>query len=231
MSAVWEDPRVRAGMSRQLATRRERIEAGERHCGWKVAFNTPASFVRLDIEGSLIGFFTDRNQLGDGATIDLANWIKPVLEPEIVAYLSREVSAGATTQEVAGAIAAVGVGFEIADLDADLLDDVSAVLAGDIFHRFMVLPGGRVDLKDASESAGIVSAGNGVEHEVVSPSAEEIVGIVKYTADYLRAWGERLAPGDIVMTGSVIPPIEIGPGQRWSFEVSCLGQVSAEFSA
>jgi hypothetical protein len=29
MTAVWEDPRVRAGMSGQLAARRERIEAGE----------------------------------------------------------------------------------------------------------------------------------------------------------------------------------------------------------
>jgi 2-keto-4-pentenoate hydratase len=76
-----------------------------------------------------------------------------------------------------------------------------------------------------------VSGGNGKKHEVVSPSAEEIVGIVKYTADYLGAWGERLAPGDIVMTGSVMPPIEIGPGERWSFELSRLGQVSVEFSA
>jgi 2-keto-4-pentenoate hydratase len=176
------------------------------------------------------GFFTDRDQLFDGATIDVVNWVKPILEPEIVAYLSREVAAGATTQEVAQAIGTVGVGFEVADFDADLLDDVSAVLAGDIFHRFMVLPRDRVVLRDASVAEGIVSAGSGEKHEVVSPSAEEIVEIVKYTADYVGAFGETLAAGDIVMTGSVMPPIEIGPGQRWSFELGCFGQVSVEFS-
>ena len=46
-SAPWDDPRIARGMAVQLQRRRERLDAGEKALGWKVAFSAAAAMERL----------------------------------------------------------------------------------------------------------------------------------------------------------------------------------------
>jgi 2-oxopent-4-enoate/cis-2-oxohex-4-enoate hydratase len=234
MTPVWEDPRVRNGMGRQLAERQRRLREGEQHRGWKVAFNTPAAFDRLGIDSSLIGFFTDRNVVHSGGTIDLSGWTNPVLECEIAAYIGDDIPAGATSDEVRPAIAAIGPGLELADFDAALMDDPEAVLAGDIFHRFMVL-GEQSSTRAGADVANVraqVRCGDESRLTVESPTAVtgDLVDVVRYTADYLGGCGAQLRRGDIVMTGSMVPLIDIAAPQHWTLELDPIGEVSVDLS-
>jgi len=54
--------------------------------------------------------------------------------------------------------------------------------------------------------------------------------IVASAADTLAASGAGgLSPGDVVITGSVVPPIPVGPG-RWTVEAVGLGRVSVDLT-
>jgi 2-keto-4-pentenoate hydratase len=47
----------------------------------------------------------------------------------------------------------------------------------------------------------------------------------------LAAFGETLRAGEIIITGSVVPPIVLDPGeQTLAFEVDPIGDVKVQFS-
>jgi 2-keto-4-pentenoate hydratase len=57
------------------------------------------------------------------------------------------------------------------------------------------------------------------------------VDIVRHVADVLAACGERLRGGEIIITGSVVPPLTIEPGEdAIAFEVDPIGAVAVRFS-
>jgi 2-keto-4-pentenoate hydratase len=59
----------------------------------------------------------------------------------------------------------------------------------------------------------------------------EWVGIVRHVADVLAAFGERLRSGEIIITGSVVPPLTIEPGEEAiAFEVDPIARVAVRFS-
>ena len=225
------DDRFAAGMREQLALRSERLAAGARPIGWKVGFNAPAAHANLGTDIPLVGFLTDRTVVPDGATVSLAGWANPVLEAEIAVHLGRDVPGDATWEDVRGAIAGLGPAIELADLDPPPTD-VRAILAGDIYHRAVVLGpvdesrstaegiGGRV-LRDAEEVAA-----------TDDPAAltGEVVEVVRATAEQLAACGELLRAGDVVISGSIVPPLPVAPGQRVAVELGPLGGLALTFT-
>jgi 2-keto-4-pentenoate hydratase len=57
------------------------------------------------------------------------------------------------------------------------------------------------------------------------------VDIVRHVAAVLAAFGERLRSGEIIITGSVVPPIAIeSGGDAIAFEVDPVGAVEVRFS-
>ena len=51
----------------------------------------------------------------------------------------------------------------------------------------------------------------------------ELVEVVRLTAELLEACGERLRAGEVVITGSVVPPQRVAAGQGIAVEVDPLG--------
>src|SRR5438874_1761339 len=131
------DARIIRGMQSQLAMRRQLMSAGAKHLGWKAGFGSRAAMERLGTSSPLFGFMLDRNLVEAGAAVSLAGWKRPVFEAEIAVYLGAQAS-----------IAALAPAIELADLDpADA--GVEEILAGDIFHRHVLLgarrPGASLD--------------------------------------------------------------------------------------
>jgi 2-keto-4-pentenoate hydratase len=78
------------------------------------------------------------------------------------------------------------------------------------------------------------NCGRGIETAHTSePEAPtgNIVGIVRHVADLLGAFGERLAAGDVIITGSVVPPLVVQPDEDdIAFDLEPVGSVSVSFS-
>ena len=234
MNSTVDDQRILRGMAVQLGRRRERLDAGEQPLGWKVGFGAPAAMQKLAIQAPLIGFLTDQALVATGATVSLAGWSKPVAEPEIAVHMGRNLSAGADRDTVKAAIAGLGPAIELADVDRPP-DDVERILAGNIYQRGIV-----VGPCDASRAGGVVDglhghvARNGSAFAQTSdPQAltGNLIDIVRHVAETLAAFGQTLRAGQIVITGSIVPPLWVEASEEIVFKLDPVGSVSIRFAA
>jgi hypothetical protein len=82
-------------MKALLKLRQERIAAGDKPVGWKVAFGGKGIQEKLGIGAPLVGFLTQGGAVNSGGSVSLAGWKNPLLEPEIAAYMGLDLLAGA----------------------------------------------------------------------------------------------------------------------------------------
>ena len=234
MTAPWDDPRIARGMRAQLERRSQRIAAGEAPLGWKVGFGAPPAMKNLGITAPLVGYLMRPALLPSGGTASFTGWTKPVAEPEIAVHMGSDLPAGGGRDEAKAAIAAIGSAIELADLDRPP-DDVEAILAGNIYQRHVVL-GAPDSSRAGARTDGLVCRvlRRGAEFaRTDNPQAAtgDIVGIVRHVADLLGAFGECLRAGEIIITGSVVPPLFVERDEEGvAFELDPVGGVSVKFA-
>jgi 2-keto-4-pentenoate hydratase len=230
MSKAWDDPRIAAGMPVQLAERRRRIAAGEKSLGWKVGFGAPAALERMKLKGPLVGYLMATARLTSGGTASLAGWAKPVAEPEIAVTIGRDVPADADRATAAAAIAAIGPAIELADLNPPP-EDLAKVLEGDIFQRHVILgpsdPGRAGSRLDGLTGIVTRSGGEMGRTTELTVNTGDPIEIVRHVAGTLAAYGEKLGAGDVVICGSVTPPVFLEPSDTaFGFALEPIGSVS-----
>lgn len=216
------------GLRAQLARRRERLESGEAPLGWKIGFGSPASLDRLALGGPLVGFLLDGGSVRSGGSVSVGGWVRAVAEPEIAVQLGADVPAGSGPAEAAAAIAALGPAFELADVSFPP-EDVEAILAANVYQRAVVLgpmsgagAGGAVaGLAARVSRGGRVCAGTDDPEGLTGP----LVDLVRHVADVLSPFGEELRAGELLIAGSVVPPLDVLPGDCLRFELVPLGAV------
>lgn len=231
MSGPWEDPRVEAGLSRQLSARRRMLDAGATGIGWKVGFGAPASLELMEISAPLMGYMTDQTVLPSGSSLDTSGWSRGVVEFELYVVLGRDVGPGTSEEEAAASVSAIGAAIELADVD--LLVEaagVEEIVAGNIFHKGVIF-GDRDRSRAGIDIDGIVARVlvDGEEF-ATTDDLQAITGayprIVATVAETLAANGELLREEDLIITGSVIPPVPVGQGTEFMFELDPLSPIS-----
>jgi 2-keto-4-pentenoate hydratase len=221
-------------MQRQLELRRGRLAAGDEPLGWKVGFGAPAALAKLGISGPLVGFLTRAARLQSGANLSLAGWTQPVAEPEIAVHIGRDLPGGADRESAAAAIAGISPAIEMADITAPS-DDPEQVLSGNIYQRHVVLAG-NTPARAGGSAHGLTCRviRHGSEFaRTTDPQANtgDWIVIVRHVADVLAAFGERLRRGEIIITGSVVPPLMIERGEEAiAFAVDPIAGVALRFS-
>lgn len=231
MSAAPQDPRILAGMERQLELRRARIAAGDSPLGWKLGFGTPAAMEGLGTDAPLVGFLLGRAELEPGATVSIAGWTNPVIEPEIAVTMGTDLPATTDREVVREAIAALGPAIELADLSFPP-DDVEAILAGDVFQRHVIL--GRADRTrsggDLEGLAGRVERDGAPLATVddLQAAPGDLLDNVMHVANLLASFGEVLRAGEVVITGSVIPPIRADGPTKVRYALDPIDTIAVE---
>ena len=229
MSDACKDPRIVRGMTAQLRLLEQLLDAGHKALGWKLAFGGPAAMERLNTNAPLVGFLTDRGLLASGSEVSLSGWKKPAAEPEIAVHLGKDLPGGADHATVIGAIAGLGPAIELADVDHPS-DDVEGTLARNIYQRHVV-----IGTKNSRYAGGVLEGltgriiRNGAEIATVTDFQAltgELIDIVRHTADLLTAFGEKLEAGQIIIAGSIIPPLWVASGEELIFRLEPLDTIS-----
>lgn len=210
------DERVRRGLEAQLAELRRRIAAGERRVGWKVALNDPRVQRALEIDRPVIGFLAGGSEVATGGAHSLAGSTTPAVEPEIAVHVGD-----------GDAVAGIGPALEVIDVDLPF-EDLERILAGNAFHRAVVL--GPVSA-GCDALAGLTARfDDGREEHVIDvpAAAMDPAAVVALVSEYLKAVGETLHPGDVIIAGSMMPAVPAAAGGRFVLEVGGLGGVAVE---
>jgi len=189
------------GFEEQLRAWRAALDAGAQRVGWKIALGL--------VDGQrepALGHLTSATRVPDGARYHRA--ADRTLRAE--AELAVEVGEGG----VAGYAAAI----ELVDVGRPP-DDLQGIVAANVFHRAVVLGPTRERPPDRVR----LTVGGAV-HEPDRPG-EDPQAMVEVAARLLAAAGERLMPGDRLITGSVIH-VPVAPGDRVELDMGALGHLS-----
>jgi 2-keto-4-pentenoate hydratase len=119
----------------------------------------------------------------------------------------------------AGEIVGYGAALEICDLAGD--DPPEAIVAANVFHRAFALSSAVERLPEGGVEATLTVRGR---QAAAGRSAADFTGRVRAAAGLLAEIGEDLAPGDWIVTGSVVQ-VPVEPGDDVTADLGPLGRV------
>ena len=217
-------------MLAQLTERRRRIEDGEAPLGWKLGMGVPAAMAKLGTDAPLVGYLLAPARVDDGGTVSLDGWGTAKLEPEIAVHMGADLAAGASRADAEAAIAGLGPAIELVDLDPSA-DDPEAILAADIFQRHVLLGPVTEGATAAGTSARALK--NGDEAAATADATEatgDPVDLVLHVANVVGDAGEGLRAGEVVICGSVVPALDVAPGDTVEVQLDPLGSLTVSFA-
>jgi 2-keto-4-pentenoate hydratase len=199
------DPRIVAALGAQLRSWRADLDRGARRVGWKAGYGI-AEVEALLGDAPVPGHLTTATQLAPGAAHSAAGAEALHADAELVV-------------EVGETVAPLSVALELVDL-AVAPGDMEAIVAGNVLHRAFVLgPPSAGPPGDATLTV------NGEVRARAAATADH-AATVHAIGRLLEAAGERLAPGDRILTGSVVQ-IAIAPGDRVVAKIAGIGRADA----
>jgi 2-keto-4-pentenoate hydratase len=223
---------LESGLAAQADALRRRVEAGDELLGWKVGLNAAPVQAALGLDGIVVGFLTTATALESGVAHSLAGASNPGIEPELAIRFGADLPADPSPDQVAAAIDAIAPALELVDLDRPL-DDLHAILAGNVFHRGMLrgdfdaarvggdLDGLAVAVRRSGEGAGSVS---------VAESYGDLAETVRMVLRRLALMGESLRAGQFVIAGSLTPIVPIAAGDDVLADFGPLGTLAIAFT-
>jgi 2-keto-4-pentenoate hydratase len=215
-------PAVLHMAERSLFTRMRAAAAeGDVRVGWKVG-HAIAEIDRLGARLPAVGWISTQTVLADGGAYRVRDARALRAETEFAIELKRSVGPDADTNTVCGAIAGLRVALEIVDV-ARPPHDPRAIVEGNLFHRAVVF-GARLGPIAATASAATLGINGSIHEQHEDPICP--VSAVRDVARVLDACGEALAPGDRILSGSVIH-IPVSPRDELHAAIEGLGEVRA----
>ena len=200
-------------LQRQALDRRQ--VAGEQLSGWKVALAGSAAQERFGLDEPVYGALTDTMIVEPETAVALSRLIQPKLEIELAFVLGRTLVPGDYRDEgILAAISDVAPAFEIADcrwqgwdfgLGAFLADNAAAGLYC-LGPRIPFDPVRHVNVEYRLECDGALCGNGDTRDREDSPLANLCWLIRRLLAD-----GQRVEAGQVVLSGALLPPMNIQP--------------------
>ncbi|MDK3071940.1 2-oxo-hepta-3-ene-1,7-dioic acid hydratase [Sedimentitalea sp. JM2-8] len=225
----------------QNAIRREKTAAGRGIIGWKIGLTSRAMQNALNIDIPDSGILFDDMLFEDGATVPANRFIQPRIEAEI-AFVMKAPLCGrdVTRDDVAAATDFVAPAIEILDTRVRRVDPESArtrsvfdTISDNAANAGVVLGSQRhaVDAFDLRWVGSIVSRNGEVEETglgagVLNDPLESVAWLARRMASY----DQVIAPGQIILSGSFIRPVECPSGTRIHADFSGFGSVAIAFA-
>jgi 2-keto-4-pentenoate hydratase len=215
--------------------RRLRIARGERPFGYKIGFTNRGIWARYGVYGPIWGPVWDSTvERVDGgeATVSLAQFCAPRLEPEIMFGFARAPAAGRDLRELFDCIEWIAHGFEIVDTHFAGWRFAAADTVADFALHGRLFVGPRVPVSrfDREAAAAELAAtrvvlscdGRDVEEGRADIVLDGPLHAMRLWIDAMAAQPQRwpIVAGDIVSTGTITDAAPLSPGQRWQTRLS-----------
>jgi 2-oxo-hept-3-ene-1,7-dioate hydratase len=208
--------------------------------GWKIGLTSRAMQQALNITTPDSGVLLDDMAFADGATIPKGRFIQPRIEAEI-AFVMKDPLHGAdvTRDDVVAATEYVAPSLEILDtriLRSDPATGTARVIVDTVSDNAanagIVLGAQRhaIDAQDLRRVGAIVKRDGVVEETGLGAGVldDPVTGIL-WLVHRLAQYGQGLAAGEVVLSGSFIRPIEAPPGSRFEADFGAFGHVALSF--
>jgi len=208
--------------------------------GYKIAYTSAVMRESRGISGPCSGRMFADTIVSAPASLRAADFVNLAIECEVAVRLASDVPAAAapyTRASITPHIEALMVAFELVDRRGapppEGADPAIAAIVTNISNGGAVLgPSVRdwqqLDLASARGTVTINGAlrGEGLGSDVMGHPVEALV----WLANALATRGESLSAGDVVITGSIVPPIPLAAGDVAVVAVDGLGEARIDVS-
>ncbi|MBM1634584.1 2-oxo-hepta-3-ene-1,7-dioic acid hydratase [Sulfitobacter mediterraneus] len=224
----------------QNAIYHAKLDQGRRVTGWKIGLTSKAMQNALNIDIPDSGILFDDMMFETGAMIPKGRFIQPRIEAEI-AFVLKAPLAGAdvTRQAVLAATDYVAPSIEIldtriirADPETGQSRKIFDTISDNAANAGVVLGAERhaVDAFDLRWVGAITSRNGEVEETglgagVLNDPVESVVWLARRMAQY----GQSIEPGQVILSGSFIRPVECPSGTRIAADFGAFGRVDLAF--
>ena len=217
-----------------------KLAQGRRVIGWKIGLTSKAMQYALNIDIPDSGILFDDMIFALGATVPKGRFIQPRIEAEI-AFVMKDSIGGAdlTRKDVLAAIDYVAPSLEILDTrivrqnqETGATRKVYDTISDNAANAGVVLGEGRhpadIDLRwiEAIVSRNGEIEETGLGAGVLNDPIESVVWLARRMSDY----GQSISPGQIILSGSFIRPVECPPGSEILADFGSFGSVEFSFS-
>ncbi|MCK8464714.1 2-oxo-hepta-3-ene-1,7-dioic acid hydratase [Aliiroseovarius sp. S1339] len=224
----------------QNAIYRQKLAEGRRVIGWKIGLTSKAMQYALNIDIPDSGILFDDMLFDHGGSIPKGRFIQPRIEVEI-AFVMKVALGGAkvTRDDVIAATDYVAPSLEILDTRIRRVDPdtgkartVFDTISDNAANAGVVLGADRhpVEAFDL-RWVGALTFRNGEIEEtglgagVLNDPVESVVWLARRMAQY----GQSIEPGQVILSGSFIRPVECPPGTDIHADFGSFGSVDIRF--
>lgn len=218
---------------------RMKQEAGDGVVGWKIGLTSKAMQSALSIDIPDSGVLLQSMVFENGASIPRDRFIQPRIEAEIAFVMKAPLSADASPEAILAATDYVAPALEILDTRIFRKDPVSSrlrtvfdTISDNAANGGVVLgdPIGDLDALDLRWMGSIVSRNGEVEETGLGAGVlgNPLISM-SWLVQRLAAYGDRIEPGQIILSGSFIRPVEAVPGSHIVGDFGAFGKVECHF--
>ncbi len=225
----------------QNAIFRAKLAAGRRLVGWKIGLTSRAMQSALGIDIPDSGLLFDDMIFEQGTTVPAGRFIQPRIEVEL-AFVMKQALGGAdlTRRDVLAATGYLAPAIEILDTRIHRTDPqtgqartVLDTISDNAANAGIVLGRERHGIDDFDlRWVGALTFRDGVIEEtglgagVLNDPVESVVWLARRMAQY----GQSIAPGQVILSGSFIRPVECPPGTNIRADFGAFGSVEINFA-
>jgi 2-keto-4-pentenoate hydratase len=205
--------------------------------GWKIAATSKAGQRHIGVDGPLTGRLYERFAHPSGATLPTGHLHMRVAEAEFAFRMSRGLPPRGRAyerDEVMQAVAALHLAIEVPDSRYRDFAKVGGaqLVADDTCAAYFVLGPEAKDWRGIDLALHAVAAQkNGAP--VGTGSGANVLGdprlALTWIANELSQRGSGLRAGEVVTTGTCVPPVPIAPGDAVVMDFGAFGTVTASF--
>jgi 2-keto-4-pentenoate hydratase len=235
-AAPFANPALREGDAYRVQYRliAGLLEQGETISGHKVALTTAAARSHLGVNEPCYGHILDQGVYPNDSDVPVGDLAEPHAEAEIAFLFGEDLKGpGVTPVHVIRATEAVLPAIELVDLKVQT-PGIQAVdvIAHNALHGGVVV-GSRLNPLDTLDLQfeGVTVDYNGEHHG--SGTGSEVMGNpinpIVWLANKLAEFDDYLKAGEIVISGSIVTPVKIKPGDHVKVTYTRLGAVGARF--
>ncbi|NOE35773.1 2-oxo-hept-4-ene-1,7-dioate hydratase [Ruegeria sp. HKCCD7318] len=225
----------------QNAIYRQKLAEGRKVIGWKIGLTSKAMQYALNIEIPDSGILFDDMAFDNGATVPAGRFIQPRIEAEI-AFVMKSAVGGenvsrddiiAATDYVAPALEILDTRIQRVDPETGKARTVFDTISDNAANAGIVLGAERhtMDAFDLRWVGAIAFRNSEIEETglgagVLNDPVESVVWLARRMAQY----GQSIEPGQIILSGSFIRPVECPAGTKIHADFGPFGSVDINFA-
>lgn len=219
---------------------RKLAEPGRQVIGWKIGLTSRAMQQALNITIPDSGVLLDDMAFADGAIIPAGRFIQPRIEAEIAFVMKAPLKGKVNRDQVLAATEWVVPALEILDTRIIRRDPATGwtrtivdTIADNAANAGIVLGAQRhrPDAVDLRWTGAIVSLNGTVEETGLGAGVlnDPVTGII-WLAERMGRYGQRIEPGQVILSGSFIRPVECPNGSVIDADFGPFGHVGCTFA-